>query len=64
MMKHSRCLKIYRVENNLTQKQLAVILGISQAYLSAIEKGKIPTDKVKRKISDVLNINIVDIFFT
>lgn len=64
MVKHAKFLKIYRVENNLTQKQLSETLGISQAYLSAIEKGKIPTDRIKKKIAEVLHSTIVDIFFT
>lgn len=34
-------IKQYRKENNLTQKQLAVILGIDQQCVSKIEKGGI-----------------------
>lgn len=34
-------IKQYRKENNLTQKQLAVILGIDQQGVSRIEKGGI-----------------------
>ena len=63
MEKHAKLLKIYRAENNFTQKELSFQLGISQAYISAIEKGKVPTDKIKKKISKLLKKPIADIFF-
>lgn len=37
----SEFIKQYRKENSLTQKQLAVILGIDQQGVSRIEKGGI-----------------------
>lgn len=63
MKKHAKHLKMYRVENSFTQKELSSQLGISQAYISAIEKGKVPTDKIKKKISKLLKKPIADIFF-
>ena len=64
----------YRIQKNLTQEQVAEIVGISQKHLSRIEKGyhnprfdmiihiadalNIPTDSLAKDLSD----NDVDVF--
>lgn len=49
-------LSIVRIERGLTQKGLAILLGISSAYLSRIERGKChPSDSLLEKMSIVLD---------
>ena len=51
-----RSLQAYRYREELTQQQLAKKSGISQANISAMEKGKRPIGlKVAKKLADILN---------
>ena len=43
-------------ENDMTGKQLAEVLGITQAYLSDIINGKRQAQHVRDRIINVLNI--------
>ncbi|MDO8570572.1 MAG: helix-turn-helix transcriptional regulator [Candidatus Daviesbacteria bacterium] len=54
--------KKYRKSRNLTQIQLAVAIGISSSYMSAIEQGaRYPSLKVLQKISKVIKIDIKEL---
>ncbi len=58
----SKCIKKYRNENNLTQKQLAKILGFDQVMVSKLESGNYnPTFKQLHKISRKLT-NSTELF--
>ena len=63
----SKCLKKYRKENNLTQKELADMLEVNQAMISKLESGSYnPTFKqlhnISRKLtnSSHLLVNILE----
>lgn len=43
-------LKRFRTDNNLKQSELADILGVKQAYVSEIEKGRKPLSKDAEEI--------------
>ena len=52
-------LKLYRLKNNLLQKQMAHMLGISREYYCKIENDKIiPGRKLIQKITKVTGIKI------
>lgn len=60
----SNNLKKMRLENRLTQEELAKIIGISQQQLSQYEKGiNYPKIEIAKKLSDFFNISINEIFF-
>lgn len=51
-------LKLMRVINNLTQEQLAQLLGISQAYCSLLERNKRElTPELNKKIEEVFKLS-------
>ena len=51
-----------RIENKISQKEMADFLGISLNYISKIENGKTNIDlKTFMKICDFLNISIYDV---
>ena len=51
------CLKNYRLDNNLTQKQMAKKLRTSQSYYSGIERGVIkPGFTMIKRISRLLKL--------
>ena len=53
------CVKFFRKDKNITQKQLSEKLGITQAYLSQIEKSKdISNDELKEKILNSFGITL------
>ena len=55
--------KELRIENNLTQEQLAEKSGYSKDYISMIERAKrTPSDKAKEVFSKIFNVPIVQIF--
>lgn len=63
-LKMSNNLKKMRLENRLTQEELAKIIGISQQQLSQYEKGiNYPKIEIAKKLSDFFNISINEIFF-
>lgn len=58
-------LKVLRAEKNLTQAQLAKVLGTSQVNVSAWETGKAtPRPPMMQRISDYFGVKKEDIFFT
>lgn len=49
-------LKVYRLNNDMTQDEIAAQSGISRSYYTHIEKGnKTPTVNVAKKIAQILN---------
>lgn len=57
-------LKRVRKQKRMSQKTLAEILGVTQSYISQLEKNKyknIGTDLI-RKISTALEVDPVDVF--
>lgn len=54
-----KILKILK-ENNLSQRQLAEMVGVKQQYISKILLGKVesPSFKLVVKIADALNISL------
>lgn len=56
-------LKVLRAEKNLTQAQLAKVLGTSQVNVSAWETGKAtPRPPMMQRISDYFGVKKEDIF--
>jgi len=58
-------IKQIRLENNLTQKELANMIDISREYVSDIEsdtRNKHVTISLLGRIAEVLNVEIVDFF--
>jgi len=52
-------LKLYRLKNNLLQKQMAHMLGISREYHCKIENDKIlPGRKLVQKITKITGIKL------
>lgn len=61
MMKNN--LKIYRVQNSLTQENLADKLDVSRQTIIAIESGKyLPSIILAFKIAKLFQVKIEDIF--
>ncbi|MDP4146175.1 MAG: helix-turn-helix transcriptional regulator [Bacillota bacterium] len=58
-------LKIRRIERGFKQGELALELGISRYYLSALERGKAknPSVELMKKISKVLQVPVQELFF-
>ncbi len=57
-------LKKLRMNNNLFQKELANLLGISTSYYSSIERGKRnPTLNLAKKTADLFGESIENIFY-
>lgn len=57
--------KEYRKERNITQEQLALLVGISRKYLSMIERNKTtPSIDVVVRLSEELSVNVERLFFT
>ena len=55
-------IQVTRIENKITQKQMAEFLGISMNYISKLENGETKIDlKTFMKICDFLNISIYDV---
>lgn len=58
-------IKKYRLENNLTQQDLADLTGLSRQYICDIEnknRNKHITIAVLARIADALNLNIIEFF--
>ena len=50
-------LKMWRIDNDLTQEQLANSLDVTVAYINQIELGKVkPSNKLLYKFKEVYNI--------
>lgn len=57
-------IKLFRINANLKQKELAKELGIRDSYLSIIEnEKKEPSLSLLKKISEVLNVPIAMFFW-
>ncbi|WP_139905655.1 helix-turn-helix transcriptional regulator [Clostridium thermarum] len=57
--------KIFRVTKGLTQKDLAMLVGVTDRSIQLYESGKrFPTVDVAKKIADELGKPIEEIFFT
>jgi len=57
---------IARLKSNLTQKQLAAIVGISHVTICKLENGNIDSIKVGtlKKVAKALNTDLVTLFFS
>lgn len=57
---------IARIKLNLTQKQLAEKVGISQSTMVRIEKNEIDSIRLGtlKKVAKVLNSSVEELFFT
>lgn len=65
MCKQNYRLQEFRTKENMTQEELANLLGISKDYLSMIERGiRNPSFKLAKKIADVFCTTVDDIFFS
>jgi transcriptional regulator with XRE-family HTH domain len=59
----SKAIRMYRLEADLSQEQLAERCDMDQTYLSQIERNKRqPSLKVLRKIASALSIPLSDLF--
>jgi putative transcriptional regulator len=57
-------LKVARAENNLSQEQLAALVGVTRQTISSIETGQYcPTAKLALLISKVFNKKFEDLFY-
>lgn len=57
-------LRIFRLNNDLTQEQLGEKLGVSRQTIVAIESGRyLPSLGLAFKIASVFEVNIENIFF-
>ncbi len=55
-------IQITRIENKITQKEMADFLGMSMNYISKLENGKTKIElKTFIKICDFLNVSIYDV---
>lgn len=58
-------LKVLRAEHDLTQEDLAEILGTNQKVISTWESGKsVPRPVMMQKIEDYFHVPKEEIFFT
>ena len=62
-MAKNLALQLARVQKDLTQKDLAEIVGVSRQTINAIEKGEYnPTIKLCRKLCRVLGKSLDELF--
>lgn len=62
---HYNLLKILRKQKRLTQKELGELSGISQSYISNLEKNYLISSPTVRQIlalSEALNVDEVELF--
>lgn len=56
-------IKLFRTNKGLSQKEIALSVGIDQAQYSRIESGKVePTISSLEKIAEALDIKVVELF--
>ncbi len=56
-------LKLYRIQNSLTQEDLADKIGVSRQTIIAIETGRyLPSITLAFKLAKLFKVNIEDIF--
>ncbi|MCF8002535.1 MAG: helix-turn-helix domain-containing protein [Halanaerobiales bacterium] len=64
MNQHRAKLKQLRITNDLFQKDIASLLGISTSYYSSIERGmRNPTLNLAKKTADLFGESIENIFY-
>jgi len=57
-------LKVERAIKNLTQGDLAELIGVSRQTINAMEKNKyVPSTVLSLKIAKLFNKNVEDVFF-
>lgn len=57
-------LKHYRLKNNLTQKQLGSLLGVSESIICRWEQGnRFPRFNMLNRLAEVLHTNTFSFFF-
>lgn len=58
-------IKQLRIKQNLTRKEFAKKVGISEVYISYLETGrrKNPSARIVKKMSKVLNAKFEELFF-
>lgn len=57
-------ISLLRKERNVTQQEMAEVIGIERTSLSKIETGEFsPSAETMRKVSDYFNLPLGDIFF-
>lgn len=64
MLSRNLKLKFARIEKDITQKQLADLVGISRDYVAELERGRArnPSKKIRSKIADVLEKTESELF--
>jgi len=61
--KLSNTLKIQRAKKDLTQEQLAQLVGVTRKTINTVEKGKfIPSTYLALKLARVFDVPVEDIF--
>lgn len=56
-------LKVQRAMKNLTQEQLAKLLGVSRQTINSIEKNRyVPSTELALKLSKVFGVSVNDLF--
>lgn len=56
-------IKVQRAVHNLTQQELAVIIGVSRQTINAMEAGKyVPSTVLALKLSQLFKMPVNDIF--
>ncbi|AND64168.1 XRE family transcriptional regulator [Flavobacterium columnare NBRC 100251 = ATCC 23463] len=56
-------IRVFRTERSLSQKEVAISIGIDQAQYSRIESGKVePTVSSLEKIAEALNVKVYQFF--
>ena len=64
MVKIKNNVKLYRVQADLTQEQLAAIIGVTRESILFIEKGKhFPSIKIVMKLARFFKIKVDDLFY-
>jgi putative transcriptional regulator len=56
-------LKVQRARKDLTQEQLAHLVGVTRKTINTVEKGKyIPSTYLALKLSKILGVSVEDLF--
>ena len=64
-MQFGEKLRSLRKNKDLTQPELAEVIGIEQSYLSKLENGKsLPSNDVLNRILDVFSLTVGDLTMT
>ncbi|AGA57122.1 MULTISPECIES: helix-turn-helix transcriptional regulator [Thermobacillus] len=64
MEKLQNTLKIHRAKKNLTQEQLADLVGVTRKTINTIENGKfVPSTVLALKLAKALETTVEELFF-